>query len=374
MKSILLVIENFRIGGIQKSLINLINSISGLYDIDIAAFDPNGGYKECIPPDIHMVNLPKHYCSFAKPRDELKGSILWLYKSAFFFLAKLIDKGKAFEIVSPFYKMHKRYDVAISFSHSGDYKSVNGICPEFVLKKTNADRKICFIHCDYQHSGFMSEYNNKMYTAFDKIACCSESVKEVFLKSNSEIAYKTFTVRNFYDLKLIQTKKDDLKLSSDKIHLFSVARLSKEKGIIRAIDALHRSGREDIECYFIGDGPLRNDIERLVQKYHLEEQVHILGAMNNPYPILLNADYLFVPSFNEAAPMVFDEAKTLGIPIASTETTSAREMLDSHDIICENTDEGIYEMLRTIEKPYDRPKRQDITNDRQLEQFKVLVG
>ena len=375
MKKILFIIENYRIGGIQKSLINMLNSISGFYDIDVAAFDPNGEYKKKLPDNIHLIEMPDHFKAFARPENDLKHTMLWYYRLLFCFIAKVIDKGKALKILSPIYKIKKHYDVAISFSHSGYYKSANGICPEFVLQKTKAQEKICFIHCDYEHSGFKCLYNNKLYRTFDKIACCSDSVRAVFLESNSGIEYKTYTVRNFFDLDLLHIRKDELDLPIEKIHMFSIARLSQEKGISRAIEALYRSKRSDIDYYIVGDGPIKKQINNMISDYHMDNQVYLYGSLPNPYPLLLNADYLLVPSLNEAAPMVFDEAKVLGITIIATETISAREMLDSGDIICDNSIEGLCETFRSLNKEKsNKTKKAEFNNKAQMKQFQLLIN
>ncbi len=377
MKKVLFVIENFRIGGIQKSLINLLNSISGMYEIDLAAFDPVGEYRDMIPKDIRIIKLPDHYRTFARPRDALKHSILLPYKVVFFILSKLLNKGKALDIVSPLYKTHKQYDIAISYSHSGYYKGVNGICPEFVLKKTKSNTKICFIHCDYDNSGVKCEYNNILYTKFDKIACCSNSVRKVFLRSNPLLENRTYTVRNFYDLRLLDTIKEDISfnLTSKRINVFSAARLSKEKGIDRAIEALHHSGRNDIDYYIIGEGSLKNELMKMVSNYSLNKQVFFLGSMPNPYSRLLNADYLLVPSLNEAAPMVFDEAKVLGIRVITTNTTSAKEMLSSDDIVCDNSIEGLCDAFCNIYKPMKNVSNKErINNESQIKQFQMLIN
>jgi glycosyltransferase involved in cell wall biosynthesis len=66
---------------------------------------------------------------------------------------------------------------------------------------------------------------------------------------------------------------------------------------------------------------------------------------------MIGADYLLVPSLNEAAPMVFDEAIVLGVPVITTNTTSATEMIgNQYGIVCENSQEGLVSALRALEK------------------------
>lgn len=375
-KRILFVIENLKVGGIQKSFINMVSSTSDSYEIDLAAFDSTGDYLERLPPSVNVLKLPKHYSVFARPIQVLKKNPFYLlYKACFILLSRLIDKGTAFKIMSPYYKVRSEYDVAIAYSHSGYYKSPNGICPEFVINKTRAFRKICFIHCDYINSGFRCDYNNRLYSKFDRIACCSDSVKKRFLSVVPELTNNTYTVRNFYDLDICKMLPEKNQLDDSKINVFSVARLSREKGIDRGVQALGQSKRKDIRYYIIGDGPQRPIVESIIKEYELQDSVFLLGENSNPCKMLINADYLLVPSLNEAAPMVYDEAKALGVPVISTETTSAHEMLDAEDIICENSLNGLYLMFISLVKPEKSNKHKEpLTNISRMKQFDALVN
>ena len=87
---------------------------------------------------------------------------------------------------------------------------------------------------------------------------------------------------------------------------------------------------------------------------------------------MLNADYLFVPSLHEAAPMVFDEANVLGLKIISTNTTSAAEMIDEDGIICDNSSEGIESVLSELRKSLSE-KSSSKTNELQKKQFSEIM-
>lgn len=377
MKKLLFVVENLKLGGIQKSLCNLLCSENDKYDITLLLLDNEGEYANLIPTNVKRVFLPEYFKVYAEPLSVLKKQPrLYTYKSIFCILTKLINKGVAFKICSPFYRVEQEYDVAISFSHSGYYKGVNGICPEFVLQKVNAKKKICFIHCDYQNSGFRCKYNDSLYYMFDKIACCSDSVRTNLVNANPQLSRKTVTVRNFYDLNYTHVIRGKINIVPEKINLFSIARLSKEKGIARAVRALAKSEREDICYYIIGDGPEKEEILNIIADKGLKSRIFLLGAKKEPLPFLKNADYLLVPSYNEAAPMVFDEAKALDVPVISTNTTSAEEMLTNiNDMICENSEEGLIDVLKKIQKPTRIPSHHaTLNNDLQQAQFDELLN
>ena len=167
-------------------------------------------------------------------------------------------------------------------------------------------------------------------------------------------------------------KHDPYCYDENYINLVSVARLSGEKGIDRAIEALHNSNRSNLRYYIVGDGPQRSALIDLVSRYGMGNQVFFLGEQKNPYRFMLNADYLLVPSLHEAAPMVFDEAKVLGLNVISTNTTSAIEMISDGGIICDNSLEGIELALAALTKSVDE-KQFSRTNQRQKEQLAEIV-
>ena len=83
--------------------------------------------------------------------------------------------------------------------------------------------------------------------------------------------------------------------------------------------------------------------EEQIAALGLTETITLLGELAVPYGYMQAADVLLIPSFSEAAPMVIGEAACLGTPILTTETSSAREMVEQPGLgwVCENTVEGI---------------------------------
>ncbi len=56
MKKILIVNNNMKIGGVQKSLCNLLWSVADQYDITLYLFAPIGAYMHNIPPQVHVLS------------------------------------------------------------------------------------------------------------------------------------------------------------------------------------------------------------------------------------------------------------------------------------------------------------------------------
>ena len=173
-------------------------------------------------------------------------------------------------------------------------------------------------------------------------------------------------------------------LAPEKINLVTVARLGKEKGVERAVQAIAQLGslREKLHYWVVGDGVQMPLIRQLLEKEHLSSCVTLLGEKSNPYPYMKNADLLLIPSVSEAAPLVIGEAASLGTPVLSTRTSSAKEMILDEDLgwVCENSVEGIRQMLKAlltepekIAKMKEKLKERHFDNGAAVEQFEALI-
>lgn len=375
MKKILIVNNNLDMGGIQKSLVNLLKEMHGDYDITLLLFSRSGVLLKDVPSNVKTITPNKCYQLLGLTKSELRHyPVLFCLKYFLMRYTAVFSRRSAMKLLGLFQKKIEGYDVAVSYSHLPHHKYFGNGCGDFVLDKVVCQNKICLIHCDYLHSGYMTEMNNNEYSEFNKIACCSDSVRERFIYGTKISENKVYTLRNFYDFDIAKLANDEPYVYGDNcINLLSVARLSPEKGIDRAIDALYTTGRTDINYYIIGDGPQKDLLQEKIKKYRMEKQVLLLGEQYNPYRYMLNADYLLVPSLHEAAPMVFDEANILGLPIISTNTTSANEMVLSNDGIVYKSFDELKSILNNLKKRM--PKAETLlTNKAQIEQLHYLIN
>jgi len=374
MKKILIVNNNLEIGGIQKSLVNLLKALHGTYDITLLLFSKTGALLEEVPADVKIVTPARAYRILGMGRMALKRWPELFFLKAFLIVwTKLFSSRSAMKWLGLFQKKISGYDVVISYSHLPHHKYLGNGCGDFVLDKTVCDQKICLIHCDYPNSGCMTDANTAKYGEFDKIACCSASVMERFLQHTGDTCRQVYTLRNFYDPCTVTAAADQPYVYDENfINLLTVARLSKVKGIDRAIEALRDCGNDRIRYYVAGGGPEKEALLARIREYGLENRVFLLGEQTNPFRYMAGADYLLLPSYHEAAPMVFDEAKILGLPVITTATTSAREMIGSAGIVCENSTAGIRDTLRRISKDFS-VVREVCTNTVQEELFRKLI-
>jgi glycosyltransferase involved in cell wall biosynthesis len=99
-----------------------------------------------------------------------------------------------------------------------------------------------------------------------------------------------------------------------------LARLQPEKGVATFLKAAPRVVERAPRARFVvaGDGPLRAELQALVGRLGLEENVRFLGFRPDPWGLIGLLDVLVVPSQTEGAPLVVLEAMTSGVPVVAS--------------------------------------------------------
>ena len=119
------------------------------------------------------------------------------------------------------------------------------------------------------------------------------------------------------------------------LKLLCVGRLSREKGHLVLLEALHqlKKSQVDFTCTLIGDGPLRQQISQRRSELHLTQELCLAGAME-PRQVGLayeQADMLILPSFSEGVPVVAMEAMARARPVIATFVGGVPELIE-HDV------------------------------------------
>lgn len=113
--------------------------------------------------------------------------------------------------------------------------------------------------------------------------------------------------------------------------LVCIGRLSEQKGhllLLQAVSQLVRQGIK-LQLVLVGDGPLRQEVEQLIQQLELQPYVTITGWASNAavQQEILQARALVLPSFAEGLPVVLMEALALGRPVVSTYIAGIPELV-----------------------------------------------
>ncbi|MGN0798566.1 MAG: glycosyltransferase [Christensenellales bacterium] len=363
MKKILISIRDLNIGGVQRSLIELLNQLepeinSNKYKITLLVLNPDGPLNKLISKNVEIITPNKLFKKFGLSNNEAK------QKNKFIYLKRSITAVwcKVFSNKLPIKCALKKqiflgdYDVAISYAMSISDKSMYAGWSELILEKCNAKNKVVYIHNDYVNSGLNNSNSYKLLSRFDNIWFVSKSCEKSFLNNFGEFAGKTQTLYNFVDSKSIILKSNDQcdVIRKEGLNIISVSRLSEEKGYLRTLDAIKKLYDNNFSFFWhiIGDGPQKETIKKKVVELGLQNVVKLYGEKSNPYPYIKQCDMLMLNSYNESFGLTLIESMLLGVPVFTTNTISAKEVVGSYGVVCENSLDGIYHSLENIlQKP-----------------------
>ena len=145
------------------------------------------------------------------------------------------------------------------------------------------------------------------------------------------------------------------------ILLCSVSRLSEEKNIyflIDAIEHIRENTRILFKCLIIGDGPLKDKLEKIIQERNLSDTIVLRGRIEqNDIPKYYLASDLFVySSMSETQGMVILEAMTGGCPVVAVQSSGIE------DVIIDNyngfkTDNNITEWSERVTQLMENPEK-----------------
>ena len=383
MKKILIVINNMNIGGIQKALLELLKVLSVRDDLSVSLFCCNhcGELLEQVPSNIALLPEKKWAKTSELTVSTSKdlGTGYFLFRVIASVWSKVFHKGLPAKLLCSLIGDLGTYDVAISYSQPIHEKAFYNLSNEIVLYCTKAKKKLTFLHCDFSKYGGNTNHNRKMYTKMDTVAAVSDSVGRKMLECMPLLRDRVVTAYNFCDYEQIRRLAEEEPVQYSQPAIVTIARISAEKGLLRCLPIFAKLKEEGIDfCWcIVGGGPLEQQLKNEIARYNLEKQIILEGQQINPYRFLKNADYLLLPSFHEAAPVVFDEAVALGVPILTTETLSAKELvLDKNaGLVCGNDDMEIYRMLRkALTEHWGNINVLEISQAVRMKQFNAACG
>jgi len=339
MKKIVFGITNLNLGGAERVLVDLANKLSEKYDITIFTLYGQGEFEKALSQNVKLVNM---YNFKFEDLSKVKKILLPL---RIFFASKSIYKKY----------IQDKFDVDISF--------LEGPITRIFATKNKKTKKIVWVHNDISlvfgktlKSKIKIALNKSLYKKYEQLIFVSKDNLEKFNKVyNIEISKKV--IYNYIDREnvakkaMIEDDKDLGKLSNDIFNFVTVARLVEQKAIDRLINVHSKLINDGLrhKIFVVGTGPLKEKLEKQIEKLNVKDTFILLGKKENPYPYIKKADYFCLLSYFEGYGMVLEEAKILGKNIAITDT-AAREAIEGYEkaIIFENIEDGIYEGMKNI--------------------------
>ena len=345
MIKVLFFIHDLGPGGAEKVLVNLANNLDKQkFDVTILSLFDEGINKQYIQKDVH-------YKYVFKKMFRGNSHLLKLFSPEA--LHKLFIKDT--------------YDIEIAF--------LEGPCSRIISGCKNKKTKlISWIHIQQFNSrkAAVSFRTFKealsCYNKFDVINCVSEGVKNDFLKIMpvNTIVNVLYNVVDTDQILEKSKNRTTFEFQSDKIKLVAVGKLLKSKGFDKIVNIVYRLKQENInvDAFFLGDGPEKSSIKRMISDFSLHDNIHLLGYQSNPYKYIANCDLFICASEREGFSTATTEALILGLPVCSLNVAGMKEMLG------ENNEYGV--IVENIDELYDEVKKM-VTNTQRLNYYKDLA-
>ena len=339
MKKFIITINYIKNGGLEKVLIDTVNSMYQHYDITIILIydiiDPIY-YKE-ISNKARIIVIDKY-------RNQIQNKLILSIYSRLYekrFIQKYLYNKELKKNPS---------DIEIAFSEE----------PALILaSQSNHLNKIAWIHTDFLDDPYFKKRHSqnsykKIFSKFKTIVFVSKSLEEKFKKvyalTNTKIIYNSI---DFNKVNRLAQKACNLPINNNKINFIAIGRLSFEKGFDRLINSfslLSENERQKCHLTIVGDGYEYSNLNKQINKLNLSETITLAGRQSNPYILLKNSDVLLNPSRYEGFGLVILEAFALEKPVIATKTVGANELLESgkYGIILENQDNAFDLIIPSI--------------------------
>lgn len=180
------------------------------------------------------------------------------------------------------------------------------------------------IHPDYFSAGFAWGLLQKiifpyLYPRADALVVQTSDIQNWF---SARISMPVYKIPNPVILPLLSKQGNSVPLP--KPCIIAMGRLHHQKGfdiLICAFSSIAQSFPE-WSLIIIGEGPERDNLERLTQTLHVQGQVKLTGLVSNSLEYLRQGDIFVLSSRMEGFPNVLCEAMACGLPVISTDCPS----------------------------------------------------
>ena len=353
---ILVLHGHLSMGGEERVLLNVLRNLIELgYNVDLLItwnHGENNLFENEIPKKVNYEFLFDNYNGKSKIIKEiyrLRTKTTYLKK-----VEKIIEE--------------KKYDVIIDYSSN-------------LLKYKNFDIKVpifAWIHFSLTFgeklSGEKVEKYKKQYKKYDKILTICDTMRDEFVEILGMDKTKVELVYNPINLEIIRKKAEDVNpkygnyLKED--YFLQVSRLTQQKQPEHLVDIYYKLKQRGIKekLYFIGNGEKVKLIKQKIKEYNLEDDIILLGQIENPYPFFKNAKLFLHTAKYEGLPTVLLESLAFGTPVVAYDCPTGPK-----DILGKNSEYGeliplndkdtfvkrVYELIDNNEK-YENYKKMSL--------------
>lgn len=394
MKKIIILMPSMFIGGAERSLLGLLETIDySQYDVSLFLYRHEGEFLKFIPDQVHLLLEMSQYRTFDTPiRSLLLGrqmrfGLRRLFSKAALWLHTKTTGEKRGVWMSMQYTARflqpllpdipGKYDLGIMFLGIADT----------LINKVQAKKKITWNHTDYDTLFPNRSMDLETYSKVDAVVSVSPACTEKIRAFYPELANKAITIENALAGQFIKrcAKEPQIDMLSDETTtLLSIGRFCDAKNFDNVPDICRRLVEDglDVTWYLIGYGGDEPLIRQKIDEAGMQERVIILGKKDNPYPYMRACDLYVQPSRYEGKAVTVREVQLLGKPVVITNyATSSSQLEDGVDGVIVPMDNagcaaGIAALLRNpsrMQQLSENCKRRDYTNSAEVEKIYALM-
>lgn len=395
-KNILILMPSMFIGGAERSLIGLLDSIDYTkYNIDLFLNRHEGEFLNLIPDKVNLLPQIDAYTNFDRPIKDVLFSKNFKYGIARLKaksdMIKNIKLGNEHNVWSSLQfisnrltpllpNIDKEYDLAINFLGISDVLG----------QKVKAKKKLAWIHTDYTKLVPNKKLDMDTYSKVDYVVTVSKDCENQLLSVYPMLEDKSLVVENILSEKFIKEQAnekiidDKFDINNDQIKLVSIGRFTDAKNFdnVPQICKYILEKGINVKWYIIGFGGDETLIKQKIKEFDMEQHVVILGKKENPYPYIKACDIYVQPSRYEGKAVAVREAQILNKSVVITNfETSKSQLKDGFDGVIvpmdnEGCAEGICNLIKDKKlqhKLIENTKITDYTNKQELEKIYALL-
>lgn len=355
MKKIAIVTRKMVAGGIEKSIVSMINSLPrDKYDITLFVMAKGGEFEKNIPD---YVKIKPIYGSETTTKEKIinnikNGKIVNAIKIIFYTVLSRNAKS-VFEQEQYYLKLveeqNEEYDLAIADHVPASLPVI------YVVNNLKAKKRAAWIHSDVSRYKEQLDRYISYYKKYDRIFSVSkeamEKLKSMYpeISNKVDVFYNIISKEELHELARIGQSFED---EFNGIKLLTIGRLCDQKGqllIPKVVKKLIKDGY-NFRWYCIGDGDDRELLENKIHEEGLSNYINLLGNKNNPYKYLEECDIYVQPSKHECYCTTVTEAKCFFKPMVITNVNGSKEQINhqQNGIIVEFNSDEIYKGIKML--------------------------
>ena len=290
MKKILFTAYDLGIGGIEKSLINLLDNLNyNKYDVTLILEKKEGEFLNKLNKNVKVFE----YRVSTNKNVLIRKSINFIKRLKF---------------------MIKNYH---KFDFSCCYATYS--IPGSKIALIASSNSVLFVHNNYKYTydekNLRNFFDTRKINKFKKIIFVSNEARNDLLIIYPELRKKSLVINNLIncsDIIKLSGEKINLKKGPKKLFVY-VGRLDEKQKKITRLITVFKNLNENL--WIIGDGP---DYNLYKNKIGDCKNIVMLGSKKNPYPYIKLANYIILTSDYEGFPVVYNEAILLNTKIITT--------------------------------------------------------